>query len=680
MMKKSVILFVLIGILLAGTASAAPYTSYMLDRDGWYRYSPSLYEPSHVLNIDVSGVTDLFIGADDTLYIPRLGSNGGEVLVVSPDGELLRTVGQGTLKRPNGVFVDDEGTIYVADPTLFEVLVFSADGELVRRISRPQSPLMSAKSPFVPLKVVVDLQKNMYILSEGNVDGMIQLDENGEFLGYFGANTSVASFIKTLQNLFYTEDMMNLFVRNIPPSMSNLAIDKDGLVYATTKGDTAEPLKKINIAGKNLFPDHLTYLFDEPSTLSLESVTVDQYGNVFTVSGETGLIFLLDSLGDIVGIFGARSYLPGEMGISMNPVGIAVNSQQTVYLADKGLGTIQVYAPTPYMRLIFSGLDLYRQGKYLEAEPIWQQVRNRNTSIALTNRALGLARLKEEDYAAALDYFHLANDKAHYADAFWELRQAFIMRHSTTAIALAAALVLLRTILNIIGKKTRAFDGIRRFKARYKATAFHRQVALCGRVLRKPADTLYDVRNSGVLSPVTALALPVLAVGMLIAAAYLTGFQFNPVNVQNTWAYSPVRTVVTYAVIGALFVLSNFLVASIREGRGRFVDVFNGTMVSLLPIIALYPIYMALSNVLSLQEVFVLDFFRVFIFLWMGLLILIMTMQIHDYDFGEAVLSLVLTVLTMVVIFVVTIVIFILAREGVAFFRSIFEEVFRRVQ
>ncbi len=680
MKKKIVCLVVILLTMLPSIGLAAPYSSFMIDRDGHYRYAPTLYEPAYVLDVDASGVLDMYIAKNDHIYMARVGTSGAEVQELDEKGNFIRSIGIGQIKKANGVFVDNDFNVYVADPTANTVWMFNPAGELVRDYGKPTNPLFGKKATYVPLKVVVDQQKNLYVVSEGTVDGMVQLAEDGEFLGYFGSNTSTSSFLKTLQKWFYSSEMMmGMFIRNIPISMNNVAIDQEGLIYAITKGQTTEPLKKINVAGKNLFPEVLTELYDDVVDLSLESVTVDQYGNVFVISGVTGHVIMLDSLGQVVGIFGARNYIASEMGISITPVALGVNSKQQVIIADRGAGNLTVYTPTPLMESIFEGLALYRQGKYIDGEPIWRDVLKRNTSVALAYRAIGLSAFKQEKYEEALDYFYLANDKKNYSNAFWELRQQFLMNASTWIIVGIVALVVLRAVLKLINRKTQLFAPLHRWKAKLKNTFIYRQYRMAARVLRHPIDTLYDVRHDEQFHTGTAFLMVAAALALLLGYCYLGGFIFNDINVKNTWSFSPVRTVVTYVLAGLLFIVSNYLVASIRDGRGKLIHVFKGTAISLSPIVFLYIPFILLSNILTLQEVFVLNAIQTLIITWCGMNIFIMVMQIHDYEFGEAVTNLILTVVTMMIILVVLIIIYILAKEAVGFFGAIIEEVYRRV-
>jgi hypothetical protein len=656
----------------------APYNSYMIDRDGFYRFAPTLYEPFRVINFDISGVNDMYIDGNDTIYIARDGRDGAEILVFDNEENFSLSIGLGILRGASGVFADRDGLVYAADNMEQAVLVFSAEGELLQKIGRPSSPLFGARTSYKPLKLAVDRQKNMYILSEGSTEGIIQLDSEGEFVGFFGVSMTRISLVRRLQNLLFPPEMMANFIRTQPPSMTNITIDSEGLIYATTKGDTLEPLKKINVAGRNLFDDSLAYLFGDPAVLALEAVTVDQYGNVFTFSNYAGNIIMLDSLGQVIGLFGAKNETKTEMGLTVSPVAIGVNSKQTLYIADKGSGQIQVFTPTPLTWTLFSALALYREGRYIEGENLWRETLTRNSSVAVANNAIALSLTKKGNYAEALGYFRLANNREGYSTAFWEIRQGFLMENLRWVILALVLLSVLVSIRNTIRRRTSWLDGWYAAKKTLAASPPLRKIREITTVFRHPVNAFYGVAREGAVSPPVAAVLTVAAIGLLLMADYTTGFVFNQVNTNALWLYSPARTVILYAVAFFLFVGCNFLIASITDGHGSLSQVFKAAALTLAPIVFLYLPLILLSNVLTLQEIFIFQFFRAFILGWSGVLVIIMVMQVHEFDFREALGNILLTLFAMAVVFTVAIVIYMLARAAFEFFISIFEELYNR--
>ncbi len=71
--------------------------------------------------------------------------------------------------------------------------IMDSDGNLVNEFGRPDEPLFGKNRDFLPRKIAVDARENLYIISEGSVDGIVLMNTNGDFIGYFGANTASMS-------------------------------------------------------------------------------------------------------------------------------------------------------------------------------------------------------------------------------------------------------------------------------------------------------------------------------------------------------------------------------------------------------------------------------------------------------------------------------------------------------
>jgi hypothetical protein len=119
----------------------------------------------------------------DGLYLNKV------IYKYNPNTASKEEIGKGVLKSPTGVCVDVDGNIYVADEENKKVFIFDKTFNLVKEIGRPTEPLFGNDSQYTPTKVAVDRVGNMYITSTGNANGVIQINKDGSFVGYFGRNT-----------------------------------------------------------------------------------------------------------------------------------------------------------------------------------------------------------------------------------------------------------------------------------------------------------------------------------------------------------------------------------------------------------------------------------------------------------------------------------------------------------
>ena len=194
-MMKTIIRILLITAILALTSSDvsadSPYTTWAQGPGGYLTMTQDAYSPISEVELPISGAEELFITPDGTFYIADTGKGR---IVKLENFEITATFGEDVLEGPTGLFVDQDGTMYVADAKLNEVFIFDAAGNLLKRFGRPTEPLFGKTREFLPRKIAVDARKNLYVISEGSVDGVVQLNTNGNFIGYFGANTASMSF------------------------------------------------------------------------------------------------------------------------------------------------------------------------------------------------------------------------------------------------------------------------------------------------------------------------------------------------------------------------------------------------------------------------------------------------------------------------------------------------------
>jgi len=213
---KTIIRILLITAILALTpfdvSADSPYTTWAQGPGGWLTMTQDAYSPISEVELPISGAEELFITPDGTFYIADTGKGR---IVKLENFEITATFGEDVLEGPTGLFVDEVGTLYVADAKLNEVFIFDSAGNLLNRFGRPTEPLFGKTREFLPRKIAVDARKNLYIISEGSVDGVVQLNTNGNFIGYFGANTASMSFKMIMQRLFLTKEQLKNHIRFI---------------------------------------------------------------------------------------------------------------------------------------------------------------------------------------------------------------------------------------------------------------------------------------------------------------------------------------------------------------------------------------------------------------------------------------------------------------------------------
>ena len=150
------------------------------------------------------GSTSTIYPADDgNLWVAErcgqntcVGSDVDPVLLMTPEGEVLRSFGAGQMAWPHGIFVDEEGNVWIADAwregatdTGHAVLKFSPTGELLMTIGTPGEAGDPPTHLTRPNDVLVAPSGEIFIVEGHGVDGPNRLhkfDAEGNHIDTFG--------------------------------------------------------------------------------------------------------------------------------------------------------------------------------------------------------------------------------------------------------------------------------------------------------------------------------------------------------------------------------------------------------------------------------------------------------------------------------------------------------------
>jgi len=169
--------------------------------------------------------------------------DAGEIALFGVDETYVRSFGQGHLKRPIGLAVDErQERVYVADSEAHQIVVFDLDGEFFGLWGARGD----AKGQFnYPVDVAVDAQGQVYVLDTMNARIQV-FDAQGHFLRLFGERgTASGSFMiaKSLaispQGHIYVTDSLGHKI---------IVFDRDGQ-YLLTFGGRAVVTDKVQPGG-----------------------------------------------------------------------------------------------------------------------------------------------------------------------------------------------------------------------------------------------------------------------------------------------------------------------------------------------------------------------------------------------------------------------------------------------
>ena len=118
---------------------------------------------------------------------------------------------------------------------------------------------------------------------------------------------------------------------------------------------------------------------------------------------------------------------------------------------------------------------------------------------------------------------------------------------------------------------------------------------------------------------------------------------------------------------------------TINDGEGSFKRLFCGFAFALAPYILFQPICIIVSNVITYNEVFLIDFGQIFITTWVVILIFLTIKEVNNYTVKETFKIIFLTAFTVLILALLAFIIYVLFRQIVEFITAVAGEVVYRI-
>ncbi|MEG2158434.1 MAG: hypothetical protein RRY18_00995 [Clostridia bacterium] len=676
MKSKKVLIIIIVVILLTISIiptvafASAPYDTYTNGPEGKLVATQTAYQPKNKISLtgeySASNPQDMFFDSESKLiYITATLS--GRVVVCDLDGKVVSVIGEEILESPYGITGRDN-LLYVADKGKKEIFVFDkslSNYPLIQTISKPTSPLVGKETPFVPIKLSVDSRGNIYVVSEGSVNGVMQLNSRGEFIANVGANKTRASLESIIQKLFYSDEQINSFFAT-PRSPLNIAIDSKGLLYTVTTNAVSETIKKLNSLGSAIMSPI------DVNKGSTVAIAIDKDDNIYGVDAK-GYITIYDSYGDVLFMFAGKSD-EERLGSLSAPVAIAIMDNGNILVLDSNYSMVVQYTRTQFADLVFTAVGYYKEGLYLDGENYWKEILQYNSSFILSYKALARANMKRGDYEQALTQFKLAEDKDGYSEAYWEIRNVWLNKNLwwlISGILIVTVAVLLIKVIN--KKKKNAFVPLKALYSKVVGVTVIRQLGAVKRFMMSPKDAVYEVKYHKASSVISASVLYVFFVVIQILSVFIKGYLFNNSTIYNTNALE----VILYSTIPLLLlVVANYFVSTVTEGEGKFTQCYTVFIYALSPYLVMAIPVFIVSNFVTYNETIVYQILSVVMYVWSAINLFSCIMELHDYSFWQTVKNILLTLFAFAMALLFVIVLVMLTTQLFGYFGELFTEVF----
>ena len=261
--------------------------------------------------------TAVAVDSKDNVYVFNRGTH--PMIVFDPEGNVLRTWGDGIFTNPHGVTIGPDDSVYCVDNFDHTVRKFSPDGKLLMTLGaeNQHSPAMSGIPFNEPTHLAVDYHTGDLYVADGYANARVhKFSPDGRLLFSWGdSGTDPGQF-------------------NI---VHNIVTDKDGWVYVADREN--HRIQVFDSNGKyeaqwvNLSRAACIYVDHRGDQLVYVG---EYYGGIQTnVAGKRlgPRVSVLDLKGNVLARVGDLSY-GDEPGRFYSPHGIAADSKGDIYVAE----------------------------------------------------------------------------------------------------------------------------------------------------------------------------------------------------------------------------------------------------------------------------------------------------------------------------------------------------------
>lgn len=680
-MKKifSLITIVILLLCVPFSVSASENTTYTctLSVNGDWIRTQDAYMPGRIFlrNAGLLNPSDIFI-KDRVMYLSDSGNS--RVLIYNLDNDSIDYITDDEFVEPAGIFVTDEGVMYVADPKASAVFILK-DGVKVGKIGKPESNLFAKGSEFNPKNVVVTTQGNIFVCGTGVSEGIMKFTDSGEFQGYFAANSSSISLKERLQDLLYTKEQKEAAVARTARPIENIDIADNDLVYSVTQSasfsttgtaivnNTSNAVKLHNMAGNNILSknDKMT---DENNFVDI--VAAEQ-GRSYALT-YTGIINEYDSDGNLVFSFGGRGVASDRVGVFTMAAAIDVDNDGIIYVLDSERGIVQCFIPTDFANATHQAIGEIQNGNYEQSGEIWKNLIRMNAMSRIAHLGYGKALYHTGHFEEALKEFETANDTEYYSDCFWEIRDAWLKENMwIILIVVAVVLLVFLGVGDLVKKKF-----IKSYSKGKKDSVIKKEFQNAILFMKHPIDTVYDLKKGYMGNWVTATVIYIAVLIVYILDMIYRGFIFKVIDTQKT---TPIIVIAALVIPFGLWLAGCKMIGSINSGEGKFKHIYIVNAYALLPYVFGGTVIVVLSHILTNNEAFIITFGWTAILIWTAVNLFNCNRELQNYRFGENIKNTLLTFFFMIMAIVAVAILLILGSQLISFIKNLFNEVIYRV-
>ena len=640
---------------------------------------------SEVAKNDFNGLSDIFYDGSGKIFLCDSGNN--RIVITDRDLRLLHIIGKfdfngksESLSNPCGVWSNGD-SIYVSDTDNARIVRFDCRSfQVIEIFSAPDISVLDGDYKFVPTELTVDAAGRMYVISQGINDGLVCLNEKGEFMGFLGAPRVETDFLTNLWRKFATKSQKRQMNSYVPTEYNSVAMDSYGFIYVTSEASNTVPVAKLNCNGDNVLKKTQSGYFGDRAYLEKIGKKAETYFTDITLnkSSEIGgdIYYILDSKqgkiyaytedGELLYAFGANGTQKGTYysASSVQYIPPDKDGSGRLLISDGFKNTVTVLKETEFALSIKSALDLYNGGEYEKSYSAWQNVSI--TASGYIPAIIGIAKIhiRNSEYKQAMKELKAIREHGLYSSAFEKSRDSFIRNNFVWFVAAFIVLVpVLIILLRLFGKS--------RFKEKISNSEILKGFKYGTYVMFHPFDGFWDLKhekrgNIKSASIIAILFFLLYILRMQFGGYAITGDVSEDVNIFYNFflMFIPI----------ALWVVSNCCLTTLMDGKGTIAEVYTATCYALKPYVLFSIPMLICSNILTSAELPFFVFFDRVCLVWVLALFFIGLMMTHDYTLKKSVLSTVLILVGICVIIFIALLLISIVQNFWQFSYNLYQE------
>ncbi len=712
MKKFTKALFLIMAVLMilpTVIGAATPYATYTYSSTGEVLTSPAAYVPDSIVDYKYIGLPqdfkdprDLFVGPDGRVYLVDASTASVYILDrylkhtgITINSFLNEHGVNDKLANPSGVFVNEE-YIYVCDSDNNRIVMFDLEGNYLKIVPKPESNLFEEGSIYKPVACAVDDYGRIFVVSSTTYQGIIVLNEYGDFYGFIGAQKVTVDAFEIFWRRFKTEEQLENEQEYVSTEFNNIIIDDDNFIYVTTSSiDAADqqaaiaskdkssdfaPVKKLNASGADVMKRNGFYppsgevrvSEKEDATIVGASKVIDAAigpeGTWSIIDEKRSKVFTYDENGNLLFAFGDSQ---GNQTGNIKNIEAIVYQGSNILVLDKTNHNIVIFRRTEYGDLLMTALQHDNERKYDLTIDDWSEILKRNNNFDAAYVQIGRALYRQGDYEGAMDKYKAAFNTTDYSTAYKEIRKEWANKFFfLIPVVIVVACILIYKFMGYaakVNKRTALKVGRKSLKEEL-LYAFH--------VIFHPFDGFWDLKHEKRGSFRSGFMILLLTVVAYFYQAIGKGYIFDP---RPSSVFSIMTAISAVVAPLLLWVVANWCLTTLFEGEGSMGDIFTACCYCLTPLpLLIIPATIA-SNFLAENEGGIITLLSTIAYIWMGLLLFIAMMVTHDYSVIKNVLTCVSTIVGMAFLMFLGILFSSLMAKMVSFVTNIITEITYRM-